>query len=64
MELLSAESICGKFMSLGEIYRNADVYISGAQHTPTSPNEMMHRQIENRVKNLKMHKLIEKGTLR
>lgn len=30
----------------GGIYRNFDVYISGAQHTPPSPNEMYH-QIKN-----------------
>lgn len=30
----------------GGIYRNVDVYISGAQHTPPSPNEM-YRQIKN-----------------
>lgn len=29
----------------GGIYRNVDVYISGAQHTPPSPNEM-YRQIK------------------
>lgn len=29
---------------VGGIYRNVDVYISGAQHTPPSPNEM-YRQI-------------------
>lgn len=27
----------------GGIYRNVDVYISGAQHTPPSPNEMYHQ---------------------
>ena len=30
----------------GGIYRNIDVYISGAQHTPPSPDEM-YRQIKN-----------------
>ena len=30
----------------GGIYRNVDVYISGAQHTPPNPNEM-YRQIKN-----------------
>ena len=30
----------------GGIYRNVDVYISGAQHTPPSPAEM-YRQIKN-----------------
>lgn len=30
----------------GGIYRNTDVYISGAQHTPPSPNEM-YRQIKD-----------------
>lgn len=30
----------------GGIYRNVDVYISGAQHTPPSPNEM-YRQVKN-----------------
>ena len=30
----------------GGIYRNVDVYISGAQHTPPSPNEM-YRQIKD-----------------
>lgn len=29
----------------GGIYRNVDVYISGAQHTPPSPNEM-YRQVK------------------
>lgn len=31
---------------VGGVYRSADVYISGAQHTPPSPNEM-YRQIKN-----------------
>ena len=31
---------------VGGVYRNVDVYISGAQHTPPSPNEM-YRQIKN-----------------
>lgn len=31
---------------VGGIYRNIDVYISGAQHTPPSPNEM-YRQIKD-----------------
>lgn len=31
---------------IGGIYRNVDVYISGAQHTPPSPNEM-YRQIKD-----------------
>lgn len=31
----------------GGIYRNADVYISGAQHMPPSPNEM-YRQLRGR----------------
>lgn len=31
---------------VGGIYRNVDVYISGAQHTPPSPNEM-YRQIKD-----------------
>ncbi|HJC22594.1 MAG TPA: Fic family protein [Candidatus Eisenbergiella merdavium] len=31
---------------IGGIYRNMDVYISGAQHTPPSPAEM-YRQIKN-----------------
>lgn len=30
----------------GGIYRNVDVYISGEQHTPPSPNKM-YRQIKN-----------------
>ena len=30
----------------GGIYRNVDVYISGAQHMPPSPNEM-YRQVKN-----------------
>lgn len=30
---------------VGGVYRNVDVYISGAQHTPPSPNEM-YRQIK------------------
>ena len=30
----------------GGIYRNVDFYISGAQHTPPSPNEM-YRQVKN-----------------
>ena len=31
---------------VGGVYRNVDVYISGAQHTPPSPNEM-YQQIQN-----------------
>lgn len=31
---------------VGGVYRNVDVYISGAQHTPPSPNEM-YKQIKN-----------------
>ncbi|WP_270809996.1 Fic family protein [Hungatella effluvii] len=31
---------------VGGVYRNVDVYISGAQHTPPSPNEM-YRQVKN-----------------
>ena len=31
---------------VGGVYRNVDVYISGAQHTPPSPNEM-YQQIKN-----------------
>ena len=31
---------------LGGIYRNVDVYISGARHTPPTPNDM-YRQIKN-----------------
>ncbi len=31
---------------IGGIYRNVDVYISGAQHTPPTPNEM-YQQIKN-----------------
>lgn len=31
---------------VGGIYRNVDVYISGAQHTPPSPNEM-YRQVKD-----------------
>lgn len=31
---------------VGGIYRNVEVYISGAQHTPPSPNEM-YRQIKD-----------------
>ena len=31
---------------IGGIYRNVDVYISGAQHTPPSPNDM-YRQIKD-----------------
>lgn len=31
---------------VGGVYRSADVYISGAQHTPPSPNEM-YRQIKD-----------------
>ncbi|MCD8249552.1 MAG: Fic family protein [Lachnospiraceae bacterium] len=31
---------------IGGIYRDMDVYISGAQHTPPSPNEM-YRQVKN-----------------
>ncbi|MFW6677068.1 hypothetical protein ACOAOT_05350 [Lacrimispora sp. AGF001] len=30
---------------IGRIYRNVDVYISGASHTPPSPNEM-YRQVK------------------
>lgn len=32
-------------ITAGGIYRNVDVYISGARHTPPSPNEM-YRQIK------------------
>lgn len=31
---------------VGGVYRNVDVYISGARHTPPTPNEM-YRQIKN-----------------
>lgn len=31
---------------IGGIYRNVDVYISGAQHSPPSPNEM-YKQVKN-----------------
>lgn len=31
---------------VGGVYRSVDVYISGAQHTPPTPNEM-YRQIKN-----------------
>ena len=31
---------------IGGIYRNVDVYISGARHTPPSPNEA-YKQVEN-----------------
>ncbi len=31
---------------IGGVYRSVDVYISGAQHTPPTPNEM-YRQIKN-----------------
>ncbi len=31
---------------VGGVYRNVDVYISGAQHTPPTPNEM-YRQIKD-----------------
>ncbi len=31
---------------VGGIYRNVDVYISGAQHTPPSPGEM-YRQVKD-----------------
>ncbi|MCB6607127.1 Fic family protein [[Clostridium] symbiosum] len=31
---------------IGGVYRNVDVYISGAKHTPPSPNEM-YRQVKN-----------------
>ncbi|MBP3040090.1 Fic family protein [Bacillaceae bacterium Marseille-Q3522] len=27
----------------GGIYRNVEVYISGASHTPPTPNEMYHQ---------------------
>ena len=33
-------------IQVGGVYRNVDVYISGAQHTPPSPNEM-YRQIKD-----------------
>lgn len=33
-------------ISIGGIYRNVDVYISGAQHTPPSPSEM-YRKIKD-----------------
>lgn len=31
---------------IGGVYRNVDVYISGARHTPPSPNEM-YQQVKN-----------------
>ena len=31
---------------VGGVYRNVDVYISGAQHTPPSPGEM-YRQVKD-----------------
>jgi len=31
---------------IGGIYRNVDVYISGARHTPPSPNEA-YKQVKN-----------------
>ena len=40
---------------IGGVYRNVDVYISGAQHTPPSPNEM-HRQIKDFYINLETNK--------
>lgn len=33
---------------VGGVYRNVEVYTSGAQHTPPAPNEM-YRQIKNRL---------------
>lgn len=33
-------------LSVGGIYRNVEVYISGASHTPPAPNEMYH-QVKN-----------------
>lgn len=37
---------------VGGVYRNVDVYISGAQHTPPSPNEM-YRQVKDFYADLK-----------
>ncbi|WP_345788360.1 Fic family protein [Desulfosporosinus metallidurans] len=31
---------------MGGVYRNVDVYISGARHTPPSPNEA-YKQVKN-----------------
>jgi Fic family protein len=39
----------------GGIYRNVDVYISGAKHTPPSPNEA-YRQLENFYGDLEIKK--------
>lgn len=36
---------------IGGVYRNEDVYISGAKHTPPSPNEA-YRQVKNFYANL------------
>jgi Fic family protein len=39
-------SILMENIMVGGVYRNVDVYISGASHTPPSPNKMYH-QIKN-----------------
>lgn len=36
-------SILMENIMVGGVYRNVDVYISGASHTPPSPNEMYHK---------------------
>lgn len=36
-------SILMENIIVGGIYRNVDVYISGAQHTPSAPQEMYHQ---------------------
>lgn len=33
-------------VKIGGVYRNVDVYISGARHTPPSPNEA-YKQVKN-----------------
>ncbi len=45
-------SILMENIMVGGIYRNVDVYISGAEHTPPSPSEM-YTQIKNFYMNLK-----------
>ena len=39
---------------VGGVYRSVDVYISGAQHTPPSPNEM-YRQVKDFSRRVRPH---------
>ena len=45
-EVKDIHAILMEGIFIGGIYRDVDVYISGAEHTPPSPNEM-YKQIKN-----------------